>query len=251
MFIPQNSPLGIAKREYPSTILLIMLCIVLFLSQIATGVDASNPSTKDLLHWGANAMPLSLNDEPYRIFSSLVLHIGLLHLMFNMYALYYFGQVAERMIGSINLLILFVLSGVGGNLLSNFMDLQMVLNGEKIGISAGASGGIMGIGASLFVIAFTKTPINQMILNFKSLFLAMSINLGYGFLVSGIDNAGHIGGAITGVLLGFGYVMNYRLQKTITFQPFSKLMFSMIVLIITIFAVIFWQLQQSLFALIK
>lgn len=137
MFILQNSPLGIAKREYPSTILLIMLCIVLFLSQIATGVDASNPSTKDLLHWGANAMPLSLNDEPYRIFSSLVLHIGLLHLMFNMYALYYFGQVAERMIGSINLLILFVLSGVGGNLLSNFMDLQTVLNGEKSALVQG------------------------------------------------------------------------------------------------------------------
>lgn len=251
MFIPPNSPLGIAKREYPSTILLITLCVVLFLIQIATGVDASNPSTKDLLNWGANAMPLSLGDEPYRIFSSLVLHIGLLHLMLNMYALYYFGQVAERMIGSINLLILFVLSGTGGNLLGNFMDLQTVLNGENIGINAGASGGIMGIGASLLVIALTKTPINQIILSFKSLFFVMAINLGYGFLVSGIDNAGHIGGAITGVLLGFGYVLNYGLQKSPRFRPFSKFMLSMIMIIITIFALIYWQSQQYWFALIK
>lgn len=250
MLIPPNSPLGIAKREYPSTILLMLLCIVLFFIQVITGVDASNPTTKDLLNWGANAMPLSLGDEPYRIFSSLVLHIGLLHLMFNMYALYYFGQVAERMVGWFNLLILFVLSGVGGNLLSNFMDLQSVLDGEKIGLNAGASGGIMGIGASLLLVALTKTKINQIELNFNSLLLVMAINLGYGFLVSGINNAGHIGGAITGILLGFGYVCNQRFYKSVQFQPVSKLMLALIMIIILSFGLIYWRLQQALFALI-
>lgn len=250
MSIPPNSPLGIALKYYPITILLITLCTVLFLWQVATGVDASEPTTQDLLKWGANAMPLSLNDETYRLFTSLVLHIGLLHLMFNMYALYYFGQVAERIIGSFNLLILFILSGIGGNLLSNFDDLQTVINGGKIGINAGASGGIMGIGASLLLIALTKTKINNIELHFKSLFIVMAINLGYGFLVSGINNAGHIGGAITGIVLGIFYVINTKLYKNRPFLPYSPFLIVMIMLIIGIFIAIYWWLQKGLLVLI-
>lgn len=250
-FLPKNSPLAIGLRHYPSTILLITLCVVLFLIQIATGVDASNPSTKDLLHWGANAMPLSLGDEPFRLVTSLVLHVGLLHLMFNMYALYYFGQVAERMIGSVNLLILFVLSGIGGNLLNNFLALQAILGGGKIGVSAGASGGIMGIGSALLMTALLRTEINQIGLNFRSLLLVMAINLGYGFLVSGIDNAGHIGGALTGAVLGLVYVLNVKSHKnSLNFVKFSPLMLSAVAVIAVVFGMIYWQLHQNIMVLL-
>ena len=62
-------------------------------------------------------------------------------------------------------------------------------------LAAGASGGIMGIGAALLVAAFFKMSVNGMVLNLKSLVIIMGINLVYGFAVPGIDNAGHIGGA--------------------------------------------------------
>ena len=133
-----------------------------------------------------------------------------MHLLFNMFALYYFGQVAERMFGAVNFLALFLLSGVGGNLLNNYLGLHSVMAGEPPIISAGASGGIMGIGMALLVTALTKTSFNNFALNFRSLLIVMAINLGYGFLVGGIDNASHVGGAIVGGLLGVVYVMQYR-----------------------------------------
>lgn len=77
--------------------------------------------------------------------TSLFLHIGFLHLLFNMFALYYFGQVAERMYGSVHLLLLFLLSGIGGNVLNNYLAWQgLNLMGYEPSVSAGASGGIMG-----------------------------------------------------------------------------------------------------------
>jgi rhomboid protease GluP len=136
-----------------------------------------------------------------------------MHLLFNMFALYYFGQVAERMFGAVNFLALFLLSGVGGNLLNNFLGLHSVMAGEPPIISAGASGGIMGIGMALLVTALTKTSFNNFALNFRSLLIVMVINLGYGFLVGGIDNASHVGGAIIGGLLGMVYVMQYRVIR--------------------------------------
>lgn len=78
------------------------------------------------------------------------------------------------------------------------------------GLSAGASGGIMGIGAALLVAALFKISVNNMVLNLKSLVLVMGINLVYGFAVPGIDNAGHIGGAITGAIMALGFGIAYR-----------------------------------------
>ncbi|ELA09681.1 rhomboid-like protein [Moraxella macacae 0408225] len=256
-FLSKDSPLVLGLRHYPYTLGLLGICVVLFVLQVLTGVDASSPTVQDLLKWGANFLPLTMGNEPFRLITSLVLHIGLLHLMFNMYALYYFGQVAEQMIGSINLLILFVLSGIGGNLLNNFLALQTLLNNEsinrgQIGVSAGASGGIMGIGAALLMTALLRTPINQIGLNFRSLLLVMAINLSYGFLVSGIDNAGHIGGALTGAMLGFVYVFNVKLNKnSLIFVKFSPFMLVAFMLIVMLFGMMYWQLHQNTMTLIE
>lgn len=71
-------------------------------------------------------------------------------------------------------------------------------------VSVGASGGIMGLGAFLLVLAALKTPIGIQ-LNTRSLAMIMAINLLMGFAIDGIDNAGHIGGAVTGMVLGLCY----------------------------------------------
>lgn len=205
-----ESPIQQALQHYPITLALVVICIGVFALQLLFGVNPTNPTNQSLIAWGANFLPFSLGDAPWRLVSSLFLHIGFMHLLFNMFALYYFGQVAERMFGAVNFLALFLLSGVGGNLLNNFLGLHSVMAGEPPIISAGASGGIMGIGMALLVAALTKTSFNNFALNFRSLLVVMVINLGYGFLVGGIDNASHVGGAIIGGLLGMVYVMQYR-----------------------------------------
>ena len=208
-----ESPIQQALQHYPITLALVVICIGVFALQLFFGVNPTNPTNQALIAWGANFLPFSLGEAPWRLVTSLFLHIGFMHLLFNMFALYYFGQVAERMFGAVNFLALFLLSGVGGNLLNNFLGLHSVMAGEPPIISAGASGGIMGIGMALLVTALTKTSFNNFALNFRSLLIVMVINLGYGFLVGGIDNASHVGGAIIGGLLGMVYVMQYRVIR--------------------------------------
>ena len=269
-----QSPIQQGLQHYPITLILIVICIGVFVVQLLFGVDAANPTNQSLLAWGANFLPYSLGDAPWRLVTSLFLHIGILHLMFNMFALYYFGQVAERMFGSRNFLLLFLLSGLGGNLFNNYLSLHTVMAGEPPIISAGASGGIMGIGMALLVAALTKTSFNQLTLNFRSLLMVMAINLGYGFFVGGIDNASHVGGAVIGALLGGVYVMQHRVMRQqqlfiddvnnpnwpptalapeqlshaqyIPSQPLTgKMVTSSYLLLALLFAMIYWWLHQS------
>ncbi|MGP4716460.1 rhomboid family intramembrane serine protease [Psychrobacter sp. T6-6] len=206
-------------KTAPITTLLLASFIGLFVLQIVTGVDANNPSTEALLSWGANALPFTMSDEPWRLVSSAFLHIGLMHLLFNGFAMYFFGQIAEPMFGSAKFLALFLLAAIGGNLLNNYVTWQGIIDGTgQPGISAGASGGIMGIGAALLIAALFKILVNGMVLNLKSLVFIMGINLVYGFAVPGIDNAGHIGGAITGLVIALAFVIGYRQRVAVALQ---------------------------------
>ena len=198
-------------KTAPVTTLLLISFIGLYIMQVLTGVDANNPSTEALIKWGANALPFTMDSEPWRLVSSAFLHIGLMHLLFNGFAMYFFGQIAEPMFGSAKFLALFLLTAIGGNLLNNYVTWQGIVDGTgQAGLSAGASGGIMGIGAALLIAALFKISVNGMVLNLKSLIFIMGINLVYGFAVPGIDNAGHIGGAITGLVIALAFAIAYR-----------------------------------------
>ena len=206
-------------KTAPVTTLLLACFIGLFVMQIVTGVDANNPSTEALVKWGANALPLTMMDDPWRLASSAFLHIGLMHLLFNGFAMYFFGQIAEPMFGSAKFLALFLLAAIGGNLLNSYVTWQSILDGTgQPGLSAGASGGIMGIGAALLIAALFKISVNGMVLNLKSLIFIMGINLVYGFAVPGIDNAGHIGGAITGLVIALAFAIGYRQRLAVAMQ---------------------------------
>jgi len=206
-------------KTAPVTTLLLASFIGLFIMQVLTGVDANNPSTEALLKWGANALPFTMSDDPWRLVSSAFLHIGLMHLLFNGFAMYFFGQIAEPMFGSAKFLALFLLAAIGGNLLNSYVTWQSILDGTgQPGLSAGASGGIMGIGAALLIAALFKISVNGMVLNLKSLIFIMGINLVYGFAVPGIDNAGHIGGAITGLVIALAFAIAYRQRLVVAIQ---------------------------------
>ena len=208
----------------PITTVLLISFIGLFIIQLLTGVDANNPSTEQLLNWGANALPYTMGEDPWRLVTSGFLHIGLMHLLFNSFAMYFFGQIAEPMFGSVKFLALFLLAVVGGNVLNNYVTWQAIIDGSgQPGLSAGASGGIMGIGAALLVAAFFKMSVNGMVLNLKSLIFIMGINLVYGFAVPGIDNAGHIGGAVTGLVIALAFAIAYhqRAKATQISPPFD------------------------------
>lgn len=226
----------------PITAVLIVIIIAVFVIMIATGVNIDEPTMQDLIHFGANNLLFSLN-QPYRLLTAGFVHIGIMHLLFNGFALYHFGQVCEKLLHKINYLAIFLLSIVGGNLMSLFWSLHT----KTIIVSAGASGGIMGLMTTLIVISMSHHPYAKA-LNKQNLFMMMGINLLLGFTIPTIDNAGHIGGAITGGMMTLGFLSVFKLFLNKTNR--QKYHNGIILLVIGLFVLIFFVLKQRLLALL-
>lgn len=217
-------------QKAPMTLLCILSFVCVALSQLLLGVNFDQPSFDELIRFGANFLPLTLADEPWRLLSGVFLHIGLIHLLLNSFAMYYFGQVVEGVVGRSLFLAVFLLSAIGGNLLSLFVTWQSVMNGGLANVSAGASGGIMGLGSFLLVVAIFKIP-TAFVLDAKNLFIVMAINLVMGFALPGIDNARHVGGV-------------FVLSSKTTLPKMS--VWVLAVLLLVAFVLIWWQLHMQL-----
>lgn len=173
------------------TYCIIALCILAFILMYIFGNGSSDNLT--LIKFGANLDILTVGlGEYFRLITCSFLHIGIFHLLFNMYALYVIGSQAESFFGKIKYLIIYLFSAVSASLLSLMFSANV--------ISAGASGAIFGLmGALLYFGYHYRIYLGNVI---KSQILPIIvINLLFGFLVSGVDNAAHIGGLIGGFLM--------------------------------------------------
>ena len=110
---------------------------MIFATVVISGVHALFPQGQDLVNWGANYLPATLNGQPWRLLTSTFLHIGVLHLVFNMYALLFIGVLLEPILGKNRFLAAYLVSGI----VSSIVSLQW----NQVLISAGASGAIFGM----------------------------------------------------------------------------------------------------------
>lgn len=175
------------------TITLITLNISLYLWQVSTGVDSASPTVQDAIAWGADYAPLTFSGQPYRLMTNLFFHFGFIHLALNMWALYLLGQVAETIFGHLYFIFLYLMCGILGSLFSDFFALQNTVN-------AGASGAVMGLAGALTLLAFKNQCFG---LSQKNLAFIIGTNLIIGYLTPQINNLAHIGGMLTGAVLGF------------------------------------------------
>jgi len=130
--------------------------------------------------------------EYYRLITACFLHGNIMHLFFNMYALYVIGSQIENYLGRIKYLVIFFISGILGNLFS------MIFNGAIP--SLGASGAIFGLmGALLYFGYHYRVYLGSVLKN--QLIPIILLNLGLGFILQGVDNFAHIGGLIGGVMI--------------------------------------------------
>lgn len=164
------------------------------------GKALTTPSIEMLRAWGANYGPLTLNGEWWRMFSSMFLHIGFVHIAFNMAALWNLGQSAEELFGTRRFVNLYFISGFGGSCLSMLFNPGVT--------SAGASGAIFGVYGALFAFFFAhrkEMGKEAFLAGSKSVtsFLVLNIVLG---LVFGFDNFCHLGGLVSGFLCGTFYL---------------------------------------------
>jgi rhomboid protease GluP len=172
------------------TYALIYINIIVFILMYLIGNGSTDSNT--LIKFGANFDILVKNGEYYRLITNAFVHIGILHILFNMYALYIIGHQVESFLGKTNYLIVYLFSAITASLLSLVFSTNT--------ISAGASGAIFGLlGALLYFGYHYRIYLGGVM---KSQIIPLIIlNLSLGFLLTGIDNAGHIGGLIGGVLI--------------------------------------------------
>ena len=188
------------KRVTPYAIVtpaLVLINVGVFAAMIAGGVDFFSPSIEHLLSWGANYSPKTTGGEWWRLLTSNYLHIGIMHIAFNMWVLWDAGRLVERLVGNIGFIIMYVLSGVFGSFTSVLLNPTVV--------SAGASGAVFGVyGCLLGFLLLSRGSIPKKVLTgIRSSALAfIAYNVFYAIGEEGIDMAAHIGGLVTGFLCG-------------------------------------------------
>lgn len=205
-----------------ATPLLVYINVALFIVMSVNGVSLIEPTGISLMKWGADFGPLTLTGDWWRTITCNFIHIGIMHLLMNMYALLYIGLFLEKIIGSRKVITAYILTGLFSALLS------LMIHPETI--SAGASGSIFGLyGIFLSNLIFNhKMEQNQR----KSLLYSIGIFVVYNLLLGakeeGIDNAAHIGGLVSGIVLGIMYFFadkNESKRASSSIQYFAELIF--------------------------
>lgn len=182
---------------------LILICILVFISMYIFGNGSSDKYT--LLVFGANLDVLTKSGDYYRLFTSMFLHIGIFHLLCNIYSLYVIGREVENVFGRKKYLTVYLLSGIAGSILS------LAFNHNTI--CAGASGAIFGLmGAILYFGYYYRTYLGSTLT--RSIIPVIVLNLIIGFTTSGIDNAAHIGGLIGGILIAMAVGVPDKSKKS-------------------------------------
>ena len=154
----------------------------------------------------ANNYEFVQNGQIYRLLTSMFLHADIIHIGCNMYALYILGPQVERYYGKTKFLLIYLLSGILGNIFSCvFMSADT--------ISMGASGAIFGLLGSIAYFTYYYRATLQGLLRSQVLPVIL-LNLAIGFMVPGIDISGHIGGLIGGTLVSMAIGIGDKGRKT-------------------------------------
>ncbi len=175
-----------------STLLLLNI-LVFFIVEITGGTE----NTAHMIQCGASFVAKTVwEHQYYRLFTSMFLHFGMAHLANNMLVLFVLGGRLEKVVGKKRFLLIYLLGGVFGNILSLIFEFIS----EKYPVSAGASGATFAIlGALVYLIIRNKGKIADLTLKQISIVVVFSLYLG--FTSSGVDNVAHVGGIIGGFLI--------------------------------------------------
>ena len=208
--VPQGAPEGQPIRPpayYPYvTYVLIGICVVMYLLQVGSAyffrIDITAVLDKN--------NSLIANGQIWRLFTPMFLHGSILHIAFNMYALFYFGRMIERHYGRMRYLGLFIISGFAGNVIS-FMFSPY----QSLGSSTSIFGLLGAVGVLVYQNRAIFGPIARQALS--QVVIIAVINLIIGLTPgSSIDNWGHIGGLVGGTLFAwFGGPVYRRIGQTL------------------------------------
>jgi len=186
---------SMALGTAPVTTLLIAVNVVVFILQMIPGLGVTE--------WGVNYGPLTLSGQYWRLFTPAFLHGGIFHIAVNMWCLWSLGRLSERLFGKWQTLAIYMVTGVGGALLS--------IASNPNHAELGASGAVFGIvGAVMAGVKFGDLNISmgekRAIFSSAVTFAVLNFFLGFSSFGNSIfgrvDNMCHLGGFVTGLLIG-------------------------------------------------
>jgi rhomboid protease GluP len=190
------------KKEPVTAGLMLLNILIFFLVDLSGGSE----NTMHMVKCGAAYTPYILdNHEFYRLFTCMFLHFGMAHLANNMLVLFVLGGRLERSIGKIKFLVVYLVGGVLGNVVSMLLDLHT----EEYAVSAGASGAVFAVlGGLIYLILRNRGKVED--LSARQILVMAVLSTYLGFTSSGVDNAAHLGGMAGGFLLA---VLLYHPKK--------------------------------------
>lgn len=192
---PQLRPIILPRPGYRVTPLLVGSILLVYLAMVGAGLGVTAFRSTDLLRWGASSGLAVQQGEWWRLLSSTFLHGGLLHVLYNAVALGLISWLLEPIAGAFRLLVIYLLSAIGAGLTSVWWHPETV--------SVGASGAIFGLfGAAVILSRSQRIPEEDRggLLLIPLLFGVPSLLIGW-FMPS-VDNAAHLGGLATGLIVG-------------------------------------------------
>ena len=189
------SPLLTIRPGYVITPLTIYLNAIIFLFFVLLTQQVLWFPAPVLAEYGGNFGPATAGGEWWRLITSMYLHGGIMHLVFNCIILANIGLFLEPLLGRVQFMLIYLLTGV----IASYTSLMFNFGS----VSVGASGAIFGLYGFFFALLlsnlFKREFRNQFL---KGILVFIGINLVLGYVVEMIDNAAHIGGLIGGFLLG-------------------------------------------------
>jgi membrane associated rhomboid family serine protease len=171
--------------------------------------------------------PAVADGQWYRLVTSAFLHYGLMHLLFNMWALFVVGPPLELWLGRLRFGALYALSALGGAVL-------VYLFSPLGAATAGASGAVFGLFGATFAVG------KRLRLDVRWVVALIAINLVITFVIPGISWQGHVGGLVTGALIGAAYVYAPRDRRNLVQGGVT------VAVVVLITALIWWRTSELL-----
>lgn len=180
---------GAIPVERPLVVpVLLVLNVVIFIWTVATAGSVANNWRSPLFQSWALYNDYVFDGQWWRVFTAGFLHFGMIHLAFNMYALWVMGKECELALGRIRFLAVYLVGLLGGSVAS-------LLFGSSDALVAGASGAVFGLMGGLAVL------IHRLKQSLRGVLILIGLNLALSFIVPNISILGHLGGLVTGAAL--------------------------------------------------
>jgi membrane associated rhomboid family serine protease len=194
-FRGSRARLRIGRRAGVASVLL-LANIAMFVVEILMGAASGFQTGSEIVDLGALQPVLVADGQYWRLFTAMFLHANVLHLAFNMYALYLFGNLIEQALGTVRFVLIYVLCGLLASITSFVFS-----HPSQVGV--GASGAIFGLLGAWVAYNYRRRGSAMAAANLQTALLIVGINVFLGFSIQGIDNFAHLGGLASGAVAGW------------------------------------------------